>query len=644
MASKKIFMSYCWMDESYANFVDDSFQQVGIKLIRDKRDLKYGSSIKAFANKARQSSYIICLISDEFLRRENCMYEIMVSMQDTNFKKKFCPIVINYDNDSKVDLTSEGIEKYATYWKNECDKMNTLINNQTDNVSKMEHIAVLKKYEDVYRNIRDFLYTLKDTIFILNSKIDTDGIKAIGENLFMKIGINPKINMEHLLEIAQQGNIESSERMLSDYLKEHLIKENEYYFYTRANVYEKFCYYELAFFNYKLAAEINPKFILAYESMLRMYIKGIIPIDEHLLYIVNDLEGRDSGNATILSAKGMLEFKNGKYKKSIHLFEDALTNVKPQDLCYIYNNLGNAYEKLYENDTTDDYLTEAKNFYEKSIESNNEYYQVYNNLAILLLKEKKLKEALQAVNRCLELNPSYHHGLNTLGLIQDEFGDYYNAIISYSKAYQQKSDYMSPLSNIAYNLDYIFKNELCGVYYSLVYNKCPNNLIYIFNYGNYYRKYTNDKTKALELLREAYQISPSNLLCNMALGLFFYGEKEYEKAKKYFAYATVLEPTCEQAKFCLLVCELFLTKDKADTLSKLNSLCLKSEYYPITCLREVLLRSGKIEDIDLKELFNIIENDYVKVRGQISKTSHLTPHFSLDNAYKYIVDNFYMLN
>lgn len=53
---KKIFLSYCWQDDKYADLIDSYFQQVGIKLIRDRRDLTYGTSISAFAKKIRKTS------------------------------------------------------------------------------------------------------------------------------------------------------------------------------------------------------------------------------------------------------------------------------------------------------------------------------------------------------------------------------------------------------------------------------------------------------------------------------------------------------------------------------------------------------------------------------------------------------------
>ncbi len=73
---KRIYITYCWQDEKVADILDYYFQQVGIKLIRDKRNIDYRSSIEGFARKMRQGSFNICVISNEYLKRINCMFEL----------------------------------------------------------------------------------------------------------------------------------------------------------------------------------------------------------------------------------------------------------------------------------------------------------------------------------------------------------------------------------------------------------------------------------------------------------------------------------------------------------------------------------------------------------------------------------------
>lgn len=79
----------------------------------------------------RRGSYNICLISDKYLNSVNCMYEIVQLLKDDNFAtKKFCPIIV--DTTNQVDLSPDGIEKYASFWKTKINSTNIIIDKITD--------------------------------------------------------------------------------------------------------------------------------------------------------------------------------------------------------------------------------------------------------------------------------------------------------------------------------------------------------------------------------------------------------------------------------------------------------------------------------------------------------------------------------
>lgn len=414
---KRIFLSYCWLDEIYADKIDYYFQQVGIKLIRDKRDLSYSSSIEGFARKIRKTSYAVCIVSEEFLKRENCMYEIVEFQKDDNFSKKICPIVVNY-SDSHLKLAPQNIEEYASYWQEKVEQQNRLIDGISNNIHKNEQIKQLRKYSIIYDGIRDFLFFLKDAIYISSDIIDVQGIKSLNQNIFKKIGISPKINLEDLYSITQSNTIEEAEQRLTEYMNNHLIKENDYFLYTKANVYEKFEYYDLALYNYKLAYSISKDFILAYESIIVLYVRGIYKIDSLFGYVVNTLEKIDKSNATLKLAHGLFKLKEMKYEEAIPILKEALERATPKTKCYIYNNLANAYEELASE--SNDYLKTSERYYLLAIKENENYYQAINNLALLYLAKFRCVDlAAVTLQKCLSVAPKYYMGLNTLGLIQE---------------------------------------------------------------------------------------------------------------------------------------------------------------------------------------------------------------------------------
>lgn len=638
---KRIFLSYCWNDEAYADIIDNYFQQVGVKLIRDKRDLKYSASISSFAKKIKKSSYAICIISDEFLKRENCMYEIIELQKDDNFSKKICPIVISYTQ-NQVSLTPGDIEHYAQYWEKEIEEQEALINGISSNSAKEEQIHMLKKYQSIYGGIREFLFFLKDTIFLRSNEIDNNGIEAIDKNIFNKIGIRPKVNLDELYKITQINNIEDAEHGLANYLNTHLIRENEYYYFTRASVYEKFEYYDLAIYNYKSAYRCSKDFVLAYEAIINLYLKGLFPVDEDFDEIVNQLSSIDPKNTTLILAKGMLEIKKGQYKSAIDLFESALENAQSKMQCYIYNNIANSYEKLYDYEHTQENLIKAKNGYIKAITLNPNYYQALNNLSLLyLMRLKDIDLAEETIDECLRIQPTYNMGLNTKGLICEERKNFEIAIGLYFKSYKNSKNYTAPLNNIGRILDYEQNNDMCKLFYEIAYEIRPDSVIQNFNLGNYYRKYTDDIEAAEKYLSKALKISPDNILCNLAMGLLMYKNKKYKDSINYFSYAYVINPTYWASYFGIALCQLKLDISRDDILELLTAGISVCNHNLLKQLKDIVI-FDRIDEI--KKALKTFDNEYVQTSEQIVKNLVINPSLQLKDAYTYIEQHFYDLN
>lgn len=644
---KRIYITYCWQNEKIADILDHHFQQVGIKLIRDKRDLDYSSSIENFARKMRQGSYNICIISNEYLKRINCMYEINQLLKDDNFaKKKFCPIVVDTSSEL-IDLTPNGIENYAQFWKDELQKQDQLINSISENRNKGEQIKQLKKIEAIYNDIREFLYLLKDVKYINTSDIEKKGMIVIGQSIFKKIGINPKVNLEELYNITLLDDIEEAETKLAQYANDHLLKDNEYYLFTKATIYEKFHHYDLALYNYCLAYKVQKNFILAYEAIITLYLRDIYKIDERFKNTVYLLKKIDGENETLQIAEALIHLQNGKNKKAIDIFEKIIEqNSSGAHREYIYNNLANAYERMYENEPSNNYLLLAERNYKLSIEENPSYYQALNNLALLyLMKLSDLPKAQKAISDCLAIFPEYHMGLNTQGLIYEEKHDFEKALEYYMKSYEYSKSYSPPINQIGRILDFEYNNSLCKLYYLLAYEINPKSMVNCFNLGNYYRKYTNNTERAEELLTYALSVQYNNILCNMAMGLLKYQLEDFISARKYFSFALAYNPDYICACFCLVVSEIKIGTDYIKITEFLNRFMEDRSCSYIDQLISAL--KGSNENLDAyinRTLQEYIEYEYVNISGQISKTLIINPVVNINDAYQYIVDNFYALN
>ena len=93
---QSVFISYAWGGESetIVNQIDSALQQRGLKIIRDKRDLGYKSSISAFMERIGQGNCVIVVISDKYLRSPNCMFELVEIAEGKQFHDRVFPIVL----------------------------------------------------------------------------------------------------------------------------------------------------------------------------------------------------------------------------------------------------------------------------------------------------------------------------------------------------------------------------------------------------------------------------------------------------------------------------------------------------------------------------------------------------------------------
>ena len=97
-----VYISYNWEDKS--NVTADYLYytlQPHFAVRRDKVDCKYGENIKEFMEAIREGQYIVLILSQEYLKSENCMFELIGIMKHRDYKNRLFPIVCDA-NDSKV--------------------------------------------------------------------------------------------------------------------------------------------------------------------------------------------------------------------------------------------------------------------------------------------------------------------------------------------------------------------------------------------------------------------------------------------------------------------------------------------------------------------------------------------------------------
>jgi len=151
-----IFLSYCWDNTDIANQIDEKFNDNNTLLTRDTRDLKYKKSIKEFMNSIRDNDYVIMLITEDYLKSKNCMYEVLEFVKDKKFNDKIIPIIESdkiFNNYYKIEIL-----KFWTKQKNKLKK--SLKNTESEHsISISKEVKIISRIET---EILDFLEAVCD--------------------------------------------------------------------------------------------------------------------------------------------------------------------------------------------------------------------------------------------------------------------------------------------------------------------------------------------------------------------------------------------------------------------------------------------------------------------------------------------------
>jgi len=98
--STEVFISYAWGGDSekIVNELDQAFQQKGITLVRDKRDLGFKGMITDFMLKIGTGKAVVVVISDKYMKSPYCMFELLEIYRNQQFKERVFPIVLGDAN------------------------------------------------------------------------------------------------------------------------------------------------------------------------------------------------------------------------------------------------------------------------------------------------------------------------------------------------------------------------------------------------------------------------------------------------------------------------------------------------------------------------------------------------------------------
>jgi hypothetical protein len=209
---KQIFLSYSWNDRDVVDSIDNDFKAIGIRLLRDIRDIRPYGSVLEYMKLIGATDFALLIISNSFLKSENCMYEVFYLVNSPEYKTRIIPIVLE---NAKL-FSPEARQEYVKYWRKKVKDTEKEINKGKlrDNEPR---IGDLKKYEKITMEIGQFIDIIRDKKCIPLKELQQTHYKAI----LQLIDYPEKDLLEKLLIINAIGDESEQDATLNTFIKKY---------------------------------------------------------------------------------------------------------------------------------------------------------------------------------------------------------------------------------------------------------------------------------------------------------------------------------------------------------------------------------------------------------------------------------------
>jgi small GTP-binding protein len=164
--NKEIFISYAWGGESekLVNELDQAFQERSVTIIRDKRDLGFKGRIKTFMETIGKGKAVILIISEKYLKSENCLFELLQIAKHGEFTERIFPVVMD---DARIYKAMDRI-RYVQYWEKQLKDLDKAIRSVS-----ATNLDGFREDIDLYAEIRANLPRLTDILKDMNTLTST---------------------------------------------------------------------------------------------------------------------------------------------------------------------------------------------------------------------------------------------------------------------------------------------------------------------------------------------------------------------------------------------------------------------------------------------------------------------------------------
>jgi internalin A len=146
---REIFISYTWRDnhsEPFVQKIEAAFEAKGIPIIRDKKDIPYKGRFQEFMQRLSRGKCVIVVISDQYLKSENCMYEMVEIEKNGDIYDRIFPIRFP---DAQIYDPIQALE-YLHYWENKTQELDEKIKKGSG-----ANLQVFQEKLNLYTKIRE---------------------------------------------------------------------------------------------------------------------------------------------------------------------------------------------------------------------------------------------------------------------------------------------------------------------------------------------------------------------------------------------------------------------------------------------------------------------------------------------------------
>ena len=285
-------------------------------------------------------------------------------------------------------------------------------------------------------------------------------------------------------------------------------------------------------------------------------------------------------------------------------------------------------------------FNEAVDLINKSINLNSKNYAAFNNLGSCYASLKKNDEALINYNKAIKLKPDYAEAYNNRGVVLKSLGRIDEAIESYNKAIELRPNYIDAYHNKGIAFQSIFNFEESLKNYNQTISLKPD-YAEAYNNRGVVLKSLGRIDEAIESYNKAIELNPNYADPINNLGFIFQLKKDYKKGLVYFNKALELDPDSENKKFTIGLLNLKFQKFKEGwtgyewrkNLKDRDVKLKKYDSFPLPKLNE--LKDKKILIYSEQGLGDIILfSRYIKLLSKITKKITFKTYNSLIELFK----------